>query len=103
MILVRVFDKDAPSALQEPKRALDGLRRPRLIALQRTHKHLVQAQGIGPVLLYDHVGIDDVAARLGHLLAIFAKDHALMYQALKRLADRDQARIKQDLGPKPRI
>ena len=40
-------------------------------------EHDIGAHGVGAVLIHDVVGIDHVAAGLGHLLAALAKDHAV--------------------------
>ena len=94
-----ILDEQAPGALQEAVHALDVVHRPGLVALQRAHEHLVKTQRVGPVLAHDLVGVYDVAARLGHLLAVFAEDHPLVDELLERLGHRHEAGVIKDLGP----
>jgi hypothetical protein len=71
-------DEFAPDLLQETVHALDAARVPRLHRLERAEEHQVQAQRVGAVRLDDGVGVDDVAAALGHLFAVLAEDDALV-------------------------
>jgi hypothetical protein len=47
----------------------------------------------------DGVGVDDVAAALGHLFAVLAEDDALVEKFLERLGLRDDAEVEKDLVP----
>ena len=76
----------APQALQEPLRADDGTRLPRARQVQRAHRHLVDAERVGAVLLVHLVGRDDVLQRLAHL-AVLAL-HDLAVPGVHRLAVR---------------
>ena len=69
-----LVDDHAPNPLQEAVCADDVLGGPRPRRLQRAHRHLVDAQGVGAVLLADLVGrhrvlqaLADLAELLGHL------------------------------------
>ena len=57
-----------PDPVQEPVRALDAARVPRLHLLERPHEHLVEPERVGAVARDDLVGIHDVAAALAHLV-----------------------------------
>src|SRR5438552_19095732 len=82
----RFVDHESPHVREEPIHAFYTSRAPRFDCLQRSHKHLIQSQAIGTVLVDDVVGIDHVASRLRHLLAIFTENHALVHQSLEWLA-----------------
>ena len=65
------------AAVQEALAALDSLVAPADGLLEVADEHDVQAHGVRAVLGYDVVGVDHVAAGLGHLLAALAQDHAV--------------------------
>ena len=60
--------EECPELLEEAVATVDTVGIPRLRLLYGTEEHLVHAQGVGTVLFYDHVGVDDVEHRLRHLL-----------------------------------
>ena len=62
----------------QPLHAFDAARIPRLHRLERSEEHQVKAQRIRAVRLDDGVGVDDVAAALGHLLTVLAEDDSLV-------------------------
>mmetsp|Transcript_27935 Transcript_27935/g.65200 ORF Transcript_27935/g.65200 Transcript_27935/m.65200 type:complete len:334 (-) Transcript_27935:1805-2806(-) len=90
-------------AVLEAYHAGDLLRLPRLDRFQRAHEHLVEAHRVGAVEVDDVVGVDDVAARLGHLLAIAAQYHPLVDQLLERLGGRHQIKRVEHLVPEARV
>ncbi len=49
------------------------------------------------------VRVDDVAARLGHLLVVLAQDDALVEQPQERLVEVDQAHVAHRLGEEARV
>ena len=59
---------EPPHAVQEPVRALDAARVPRLHLLERAQEHLVEPERVGAVPRDDLVGVHDVAAALAHLV-----------------------------------
>ena len=59
----------------------------------------MQPQGVGASAVNDFVWADDVAARLGHPLAVGGMQDALRAQARERLVEVQQPRIVQRLGP----
>ena len=63
-----IVDDHPPHAVQEAAHAAHAVHAPGLDGLQRAHEHLVQPQGVGPVFGHHLVGIDHVAAALGHLV-----------------------------------
>ena len=70
--------------------AVHAARAPRLDLLQRPHKHLVEAEAVGAVLLHHVVGVDDVAAALGHLVRPRLDPHGrvgLQHEAVALLLD----------------
>ena len=62
----RLVNRKPPGPLQESVNANDIPRIPRLRGFQRPHGHLVEPEGIGPVLGDDVVRIDHVAERFRH-------------------------------------
>ena len=98
-----VADGGAPDLVQEAPQAFDARGLPGLLAFQGPHEHLVQAHGIRPVTFDNVVGVDHVAAGLGHLLAVFAQDQALVDELLERLRLGDMAQVEHDLVPETGI
>mmetsp|Transcript_31925 Transcript_31925/g.93823 ORF Transcript_31925/g.93823 Transcript_31925/m.93823 type:complete len:419 (-) Transcript_31925:1231-2487(-) len=78
-------------------------RLPWLNSLERSHEHLIHAQGVATLIVDNVIGIDNVAAALGHLLAIAAEDHALMNKLLERLGGGGITQVKEYLMPKSRV
>ena len=95
--------EQSPDAAEEAIDAFQSLRAPRLGRFERAHEHLVHAQRVRAVFAHHVVGIDDVAARLAHLLAVLAEDHALVDEPHERFGRRDVAEIEQHLVPEPRV
>mmetsp|Transcript_41348 Transcript_41348/g.109688 ORF Transcript_41348/g.109688 Transcript_41348/m.109688 type:complete len:644 (+) Transcript_41348:689-2620(+) len=95
--------REGVDALLEAHDARDLLGLPRLDRLERAHEHLVEPHRIRAVRLDNVVGVDDVAARLGHLLAVGAEDHALVDELLERLLGRHQPEVVQHLVPEARV
>ena len=63
------------------------------------HEHQEQPDGVGAVAGDQVVGVDGVAARLRHALAVEAEDLALVEQPLERLVLLDQADVAHHLRP----
>ena len=82
--------------------AADPGRAPRAALVPRAHEHQEQADRVGAVALHELVGVLDVAAALGHPLAVGAQDLALVEQLLERLVLLDQAdvahRLREEAG-----
>ena len=97
--LALLVHEQAPHAAQEAIDPFHALGVPGLHHLQRAHEHLVEPERIGAILDEDVVRVDDVAARLGHLLAVLAEDQALVDELEERLWRRDVAEVEQHLVP----
>ena len=83
-----------------PAGAIDA---PRNGLVKSAHKHFVHAEGIGPDLIDHVVGVDDVAARFAHLLAVFAQDHAMAGTALIWFRRFHHAYIMQEQVPEAAV
>ena len=94
---------DRVDPVAEADDALDLRRLPRLHRLERAHEHLVEAQRVGAVLPHDVVGVDDVAARLRHLLVVLAEDHPLVDELHERLGVLHEAEVEEHLVPEARV
>ena len=92
-----------PDAGEEAQRADQALRAPRRRLAEVAHEHLIKPERIGAVRLDQFIRVHHVAARLGHLLAVFAQDHALRRAPGVRLGGRDDADVVQELMPEARI
>ena len=101
--IVRAALGQIPDTVEEALRALDGLVGPGDGLLKIADEHDVQAHGVRAVLIDDVVGIDDVAARLGHFFAALAEDHAMARALLIRLLGRHDADIIQELVPETAV
>ena len=97
-----VIDDEPPDAIEETEDAVDALHAPRLGGFERAHEHFVEAKRIGTVFGDDGIGVDDVAAALGHLLVVFAEDHALVDELLERLGRADDAAVEEHFVPEAR-
>ena len=65
--LVGGFIRDhAPGTVEKPVDPFHPLHAPRLGGFKRAHEHLIETDGIRPVLLQRHVYRNDIATRLGH-------------------------------------
>ena len=95
--------EQAPDAAEKTINAFDAFGVPGLHHLQRAHEHFVKAKCVRAVFCQDVIRVDDVAARLGHLLAVFAEDQSLVDEFEKRLRRRDVAEIEQNLVPETRV
>ena len=96
-------DGETPKSLKETGNTRDALGAPRLGSFERPEEHQVHAERVGAVVLDDGVGVDDVAAALGHLLAVFAHDKALVEELRERLRRREDANVVQEAMPEARI
>ena len=88
-----------PDAAEKTIDAFDAFGVPRFDHFQRAHEHLVKPERVGAVFAQNVVGVDDVAARLGHLLPVLAEDDALVDQLEERLRRGDVAQIEKDVVP----
>ncbi len=91
-----------PHAGEEPEAALEPGVGPLDLLLRRRHEHDVEADRVGAELLDHVVGIDDVALRLRHDLAVL-EHHALRQQARERLVDRRHAEVAEHAREEPRV
>ncbi len=98
--VVRVgVNDEAPGAGEEAVDAFDASGAPGFGLLQRAHEHFEAAEGVGAVVADDVVGIDDVAEGFRHFLAVFAKDEALVDEALEGLGGGEVAEVVKDFVP----
>ncbi len=95
--------EQAPDAAEETIHAFDALGAPRFGVRKRAHEHFVEPQGISAEFVHHVVGIDDVAARFGHFLVVFAEDKTLVDKFVKRLGCRDVTEVVKDLVPETRV
>ena len=93
---------DTPHAEQEAEAAFKARVAPLDVFFRRRHEHHVEPQRVGAVFLEHRVGIDDVALRLRHDVAVL-EHHPLREQALERLVKRHQADVTQDAREEPRV
>src|ERR1700730_11323148 len=98
-----LIHQQAPNAREKSRDTFDPAHVPRFHLLERSHEHFVTTKGVRAVLLDYVIGIDDVAARLRHLLIVFAENDSLIDQTLERLWLRQIAEIEQHLVPEARI
>ena len=103
LLFALLVDEHPPHTAEKTVHALDAFRVPRLHHLERPHEHLVQAECVRAKLDENVVRIDGIAARLGHLLAVLAKDQSLVDEFVKRLGRRHLAKVEQHLVPKARV
>ena len=66
--------------------------------LPRADEHQVAADGIGSVLIDVFIGVDDVAAALGHALAVRTQNDALIEEAQHGFVEVDDVHVPQRLG-----
>ncbi len=92
-------DEEPPGAAEESVNAFDAFGAPGFHHFERAHEHFVQAEGVGTVVLQDFVGIDNVLAGLGHFLAVFAEDEALVDEAAEGLRGGDVAEVEEHFMP----
>src|SRR6266446_72474 len=95
--------QQAPNARQKSRDTFDPAHVPWFHLLEWSHEHFVTTKGIRAVLLDYVIGTDDVAARLRHLLIVFAQNDSLIDQTLERLWLRQIAEIEQHLVPEARV
>src|ERR1700724_1481953 len=98
-----LVNQQAPNAREKSRDTFDPAHVPWFHLLERSHEHFVTTKGIRAVLVDYVVGIDDVAARLRHLLIVFAENDSLIDQTLERLWLRQIAEIEQHLVPEARV
>ena len=71
---------------------------------RRTRADHVKADGVGPALVQDRVGIDHVPARLAHLLAFFVQDELIHEHVLvRRLTGDEYSDRHQRIEPSARL
>ena len=97
--LTLFVDEQAPHAPEKAVDPLHALGAPRLYHFQRPHEHLVEPEGVGPILDENIIRVDNVAARLGHFLAVLAENEPLVHQPEERFRARDMAQIEENLVP----
>ena len=90
---------DTPDAGEKTGNALDPLHLPGFHLFERAHEHFIEAQCVGTVFFDDVVGVDHVAAGLGHFLSVLAQDESLVDEFLKRLGRGDVAEVEEHLVP----
>ena len=91
-----------PDAPQEPDAPLEARVGPLDFVLRRRDEHHVEAQGVGAVAPDHVVGIDDVALRLRHDVAVL-QHHPLRQQARERFVVLDQPEVAEDAAEEPRV
>ncbi len=108
VVRCRILRQAAPSthvprSLEKSAHPFEPARLPWLHLLQRPHEHFVDAQCVRSVSPHDVVRIDDVAARLAHLLVVLAEDHSLVHELEERLGVLHDADVEEHLVPEPRV
>ena len=101
--LTLLVHEQTPRATEKFIDAGDAIGVPRLHHFERTHEHFVKAERIRAILREHVVGIYHIAARLGHLLTVFAEDKSLIDEFEKRFGRGDVAEVEQNLVPEPRV
>ena len=89
--------------VSEAPHTLDLGRLPGLDRFQWAHEHLVEAEHVGPVRADNVIGVDDVAARLAHFLAVVPQDRPLVHHLRERLGVLHHPQIEEHLVPEARI
>ena len=69
-------DEELPAFGEEAVDAGDAGCIPRLDLIERAHEHLIEAQRVGAEIAHDIVGVDDIAARFGHLFDLHGERFA---------------------------
>ena len=64
--LVESILEEVPELFEEAVTTVDTVCVPRLTLLNRTQEHLVKTQGVGTILLNNHIGVNHVEHRLRH-------------------------------------
>ena len=93
----------APHTVKEAAAALRALRAPRNRLIERAHEHLVHAESVRANFINNVIRIDDVAARLGHLLAVLAKNHAVAGALLVGFRRGNHANVMQEQMPETAV
>ena len=93
----------SPDTLKEAAAALDRLRTPRRGLFKVADEHFIQAHGVRAIGIDDLIRIDDIAAALGHFLAVLAQDHAVARAAGIRLLGRHHTDVIQELMPETAV
>src|SRR5437763_12333872 len=83
---------DPPDSQQESETTLQACVAPLHFFLRRGDEHHVQTEGVRAVLSQHRIGIDDVALRLGHDVAVL-EHHPLCEKTLERLVERDETHV----------
>ena len=92
-----------PITLNEAAAALDAGVAPRCGLLKVADEHFIETERICAELVYNVVRVDNVAARLTHLLAVFTEDHAVACALCIRFCGRDLADVVEELMPKTAV
>ena len=93
----RLVEHEAPDAVEPAPDTGDAFDAEGATFVPGADEHEVTAEGIGAVAGDVLVGGDDVAAGLGHALAVRPHDLALVEQAEERLVSLDDAEVAGDL------
>ena len=93
----------APYAVEEAAAALRSLLVPGNGLVERAHEHDVHAEGIRAELIDIIVGVYDVAAGLGHLLAIGPQHHAMARSLLIGFLRGYESAIVEEFVPEARV
>ena len=101
--LARFIREQPPDAAEKTINTLDAFGVPRFHHFERPHEHFVKTERVRAELLENVIGIHHVAARLGHLLAVFAQNQALIDELEEWFRRRDVAEIEQNLVPEPGV
>ena len=97
--LLREVLRQVPDPVKEALAALDGVVAPGGGLFKVADEHDIQPHGVRAVLGHHVVGVDDVAAALGHLLAALAQDHAVGGTLFVGLLGGHHADVVQELVP----
>ena len=89
--------RQLPDAVEPAPLALNAAVVPVAAGLPGAEEHQIEADGVGAEAFDPLVGVDDVAAALGHLVSVFG-DRALIEESGERLVDRQVAHIARGLG-----
>ena len=92
-----------PITLNEAAAALDAGVAPRCGLLKVADEHFVETERICAELVYNVIRVDNVAAGLTHLLAVFTEDHAVACALCIRFCGRDLADVVEELMPETAV
>ena len=92
-----------PHTIQEAAASLGTVGGPRNGLIKGTHEHFVQAESVCTDFINDVVRVDHVAPGLGHLLPVFAQNHAMAGTLLVRFRAGHHANIVEEQVPEPAV